>query len=76
MSIQGNAAQTSVQVVDYALQIAYGVQHLHQRHVAHRDLNPSTIVVDSEGRLKINDFRTAQDVRVKGEMMKAVTSAG
>lgn len=51
----------------YALDVAQGLQHLHQNRVLHRDLKSSNVLVDKAGSLKLADFGLA---RVVGEMKK------
>lgn len=41
-------------------QIAKGLQALHRREILHRDLRPANILIDSDGRVKIIDFGSAQ----------------
>ncbi len=45
--------------MDYAKQIAAGVEHAHKNKIIHRDLRPSNIMVSEEGQVKITDFGTS-----------------
>lgn len=45
------------------LQILYGVQALHENEYIHRDLDPSNIMVDVNGRIKIIDYGIAKKLK-------------
>lgn len=49
--------------------IVLGVQHCHDRGVAHRDLKLENIFLDAKGDVKIGDFGLAADMR-EGELLK------
>ncbi|KAK6017271.1 hypothetical protein OSTOST_17210, partial [Ostertagia ostertagi] len=44
---------------DYYRQLMRGVDFLHSIHVAHRDLKPDNLIINSNGLLKITDFGMA-----------------
>lgn len=50
-------------------QIMLGVQHCHDRGVAHRDLKLENIFLDAERRVKIGDFGLSAEMR-EGELLK------
>ena len=49
-------------VVRYGAQIAAALAHAHERHVIHRDLKGSNVVVTPDGRVKVLDLGVARRV--------------
>ncbi|XP_074639559.1 proto-oncogene tyrosine-protein kinase receptor Ret-like [Acropora palmata] len=54
------------QLLNIALQIAFGMQHLHERKVIHRDLAARNVLIDQNNVIKVGDFGMARDISVDG----------
>lgn len=48
------------ETVDFAIQIARGLQEAHKHHIVHRDIKPQNILVSDSGNIKITDFGIAK----------------
>ncbi|XP_010443644.1 PREDICTED: serine/threonine-protein kinase HT1-like [Camelina sativa] len=46
-------------LIEFALDIAKGMEYIHSRHVIHRDLKPENVLIDEDFQLKIADFGIA-----------------
>ena len=46
-------------LIEFALDIARGMEYIHSRHVIHRDLKPENVLIDEDFQLKIADFGIA-----------------
>ena len=55
-----NGRLTMDQSLDFAIQIASGLEAAHEHHVIHRDIKPQNIIVSKSGNLKVTDFGIAK----------------
>ncbi|CAN8248448.1 unnamed protein product [Cochlearia groenlandica] len=46
-------------LIEFALDIARGMEYIHSRHIIHRDLKPENVLIDEDFHLKIADFGIA-----------------
>eukprot|EP00741_Cyanophora_paradoxa_P020259 tig00021238_g19553.t1 len=46
----------------YFIQIALGLWHIHSKHVIHRDVKPSNVLVDADDTLKLSDVGWAMEM--------------
>ncbi len=46
--------------IDFAIQIASGLEAAHENHIIHRDIKPQNIIVSRNGNLKVTDFGIAK----------------
>lgn len=58
--IMDHGRLTAEQALDFALQIASGIEVAHQNHTIHRDIKPQNIIVSRNGTLKVTDFGIAR----------------
>ena len=61
------------EAAELARQVALGLEHLHQKDLLHRDVNPTNIMVDQEGTAKLTDLGLAIDL---GDEEEIVTRDG
>lgn len=58
--IRRNGRLSSVDTVNYAMQVAYALKHTSAMGVVHRDIKPSNIIVTLSGRVKLVDLGLAR----------------
>ena len=63
------------ETVDFAIQIASGLQAAHEHHIIHRDIKPQNILVSDSGTIKVTDFgiaRAASSNTISSNVMGSV----
>ncbi len=63
------------EAVDLAIQIAQGLEAAHARHIVHRDVKPSNVLITNQGLVKIVDFGLARVV-TSASMTQTASTAG
>ncbi|MBN2356282.1 serine/threonine protein kinase, partial [candidate division KSB1 bacterium] len=58
--IQSNAPLPIEEITDMALQVSRGLAKAHEKGIVHRDINPSNIMITTDGMVKIMDFGLAK----------------
>ncbi|MGN0395427.1 MAG: Stk1 family PASTA domain-containing Ser/Thr kinase [Coprococcus sp.] len=58
--IQKNGRIAADQAIDFAIQIAQGLEAAHEHHTIHRDIKPQNIIVARNGSIKVTDFGIAR----------------
>ena len=58
--IQKKGRLQSDQAINFAIQIAQGLEVAHQNHTIHRDIKPQNIIVSNNGGIKVTDFGIAR----------------
>src|SRR5262249_27722699 len=65
--LKGSGGLPYESVMRYGAQIASALTHAHGRHIVHRDLKSSNVIVTPEGLVKVLDFGLAQRLTAEGE---------
>lgn len=58
--IRENGRMDVKQAINFAVQIAAGIEVAHNNHTIHRDIKPQNIIVSNNGNLKVTDFGIAK----------------
>ncbi|MGW0785881.1 protein kinase domain-containing protein [Streptomyces sp. NPDC002913] len=53
-------AVAQARIVDFAIQLAWGLDHAHSRGLVHQDVKPGNVLVDLDGTVKVTDFGLAR----------------
>lgn len=69
-------ALTTVQRIQLCLPVFDAVQHAHDRHVVHRDIKPTNVMVSADGHAKLLDFGIATILHPGADGPSTVTSLG
>ncbi|MDT9687357.1 protein kinase [Streptomyces sp. P9(2023)] len=56
----GGEAAARARIVDFAIQMAWGLEHAHSRGLVHQDVKPGNALVDEDGTVKVTDFGLAR----------------
>jgi serine/threonine-protein kinase len=62
--------------VQIARQVAFGLEHLHQKGLIHRDVNPRNILVANDGTAKLADMGLAIDLDVEDRLTREGATVG
>ena len=70
-ALQGNASIAEKTVWNYFIQIARGVQVLHENGILHRDLKPKNIFLTASNNVKIGDLGLACHLDSESETLRS-----
>ncbi|MFD7325257.1 protein kinase [Streptomyces sp. NPDC059875] len=56
----GGEATARARILDFAIQMAWGLEHAHSRGLVHQDVKPGNALVDEDGTVKVTDFGLAR----------------
>lgn len=59
----------------YFLQILFGMEYIHSKHIIYRDLKPENILIDAEGNCKLVDFGLSKRVDSRSKTFSYCGSA-
>lgn len=57
---EGDEAAAQARIVDFVIQLAWGLDHAHSRGLVHQDVKPGNVLVDLDGTVKVTDFGLAR----------------
>lgn len=62
--------------LDYAIQLASAVQHMHRQGFAHRDIKPENVCLADDGTIKLVDFGVARHIDAPGHARRQAGTPG
>ena len=54
--------------IGIAIQVAQGLEAVHERHIVHRDIKPQNIIISKDGRIKVADFGIAEQLPMRQQI--------
>ncbi|WP_199550950.1 WD40 repeat domain-containing serine/threonine protein kinase [Streptomyces sp. N35] len=57
---EGRPAEALARIVDFAIQVAWGLDYAHSRGLVHQDVKPGNVLVDLDDTVKVTDFGLAR----------------
>ncbi|MBN2103030.1 protein kinase [bacterium] len=72
----GHVPQSIDAIIDYATQIAQGLQAIHEKGMVHRDIKSENILITDKGQVKIMDFGLVKSMSVKDRVTDQDSSGG
>ena len=74
--IAGGKLRTLTQILDIAIQFAWGLHAAHLCGLVHQDVKPANVLMTSDGIAKVSDFGLSRATRETGSGTPLVASAG
>ena len=75
LTAQNGARIPEEQIIDWFVQIALAVKHVHDRKVLHRDIKSQNIFMTETGQIKLGDFGIARTLDRTSEMADSVVGS-